>query len=223
MCLYFKETEPIKKIADKDIVCYKLVLALKDIPCEYYWNIDEKGNLQCKNDYYYFTPFQYYGITFNEKLSCTRNIHILSKYETDDIFECYNNYYNEALTDEEKNEIHRLFLSLENTNLFGGESPADIEIAVNNGSFFIAHSGITAGVFHSFVNLEDTKKFLDLNGEFHDYTELLTPDQEGNFLTIAKCIIPKGSEYYEGVFEMTGVKSYGSKNIIYQEIVKKDK
>jgi hypothetical protein len=222
MCLYFKETKPIKKIADKDIVCYKLVLALKNVPCEYYWNFGEKGSLQSKNDYYYFTPFQYYGIAFNEKLSCTGKTTILQKYE-DDIFECYNNYYNEALTDEEKNEIHSLFLSLENTVLFEDKSPADIEIAVNNGSFFIAHSGITAGVFHSFVNLEDTKKFLDLNGEFHNYAEFMTPDQEGDFLTIAKCIIPKGSEYYEGVFEMTGVKSYGSKDIIYQEIVKKDK
>jgi len=73
------------------------------------------------------------------------------------------------------------------------------------------HFNITSGVFHSFKKLKDAK------------TEL--SDWEKHYETsccIVRCIIPKGSEYFEGIFTqcLNDYESYGSKQIKLIEKIK---
>ena len=61
------------------------------------------------------------------------------------------------------------------------------------------HEGI-----HSFARLNDLKEFL------HDVTE-------NQAISIAKCIIPKGSKYFIGTFE--GEDCYASDKLTYLELI----
>lgn len=80
-------------------------------------------------------------------------------------------------------------------------------------------TNLTYGIYHSFVKLEDA---IDLASNLYNPT----PNVGINDYVIVKCIIPKGTVYYEGTFE-GNQPSYGSKAIYFtDEIVwyeKKDK
>ena len=72
---------------------------------------------------------------------------------------------------------------------------------------------LSGGAFHSFQNLRHTK-------DFFKNAPILGYFINDMYITgIVKCVIPKGSEYYEGVFEGTGIPSYASKEIRYEEII----
>ena len=66
---------------------------------------------------------------------------------------------------------------------------------------------VNKGLIHSFKTLEGAKKSFTLP----DFVLTLTEDCS----YIVKCIIPKGTEYYEGIFEDTMLSCYASKKLTY--------
>lgn len=73
----------------------------------------------------------------------------------------------------------------------------DIAMAISLVSYVVGR-----GVYHSFAHLKDAR---------NDLREWL-PDAIHSFC-IVKCIIPKGSEYYIGMYHENNCPSYGSKKI----------
>lgn len=67
---------------------------------------------------------------------------------------------------------------------------------------------IGGGVIHTFKNLEDAKKIV--KSPLYWFPSKLV---------IVKAYIPKGSEYYEGIFESTGIPSYGSREVRYSKAI----
>lgn len=70
---------------------------------------------------------------------------------------------------------------------------------------------VESGVFHTFQFFEDAKKFA-INSIIESYWGFF----DGNLSIVVKCIIPKGTRYYEGMFGgifYPGYKSYGSKQL----------
>lgn len=80
-----------------------------------------------------------------------------------------------------------------------------------DGDTFDGHS-IEMGL-HTFCNLKDTKSFV--RSKAGQYTN--------RDIVIAKCIIPKGSTYYKGIFRVRNknIESYASDTLQYEEIVTK--
>lgn len=66
---------------------------------------------------------------------------------------------------------------------------------------------VNKGLIHSFKTLEGAKKSFT----FPDYAFTLTEDR----CYIVKCIIPKGTKYYEGIFEDTMLSCYASEKLTY--------
>ena len=66
---------------------------------------------------------------------------------------------------------------------------------------------VNEGFIHSFRTLEAAKKSFTLD----DYTFTLSED----CCYIVKCIIPKGTKYYEGIFEDTMLSCYASEKLTY--------
>ena len=75
------------------------------------------------------------------------------------------------------------------------------------------YAAIYGGVFHSFKYLSDTEDF------FHNGKKVGYNVGNGSYKLIVECVIPAGTEYYEGVFEDTGIPSYGSRYIRYRKIL----
>ena len=216
MCLYLKTADykAEKKIATEDIVCYKIINGSVQYEGEgFYHNYAKREIVGYKNSAlpiskdmdknlpqsildnpdcatFFHTPFQSTPIEFGERL--VDNVPL-------DWCNChgYYRYYGEEPMSEEDKQImeeHEWWFDRNKEN-------------INN--YRVAHSLITSGVFHSVATFEDALNLLDNDDYYLD---------NGNFVGIAKCIIPKGAEYYEGVFESTGIRSYGSREIIYESI-----
>ena len=58
---------------------------------------------------------------------------------------------------------------------------------------------VAAGVIHTFKTLRGARKAVNDDNYCFGYQPV-----------IVKCVIPKGTEYFEGVFEYTGIASYAS-------------
>lgn len=69
------------------------------------------------------------------------------------------------------------------------------------------------GGIHSFKTLEGVEKFCC----WHSQTYGLDSNCK-----VVKCIIPKGSEYFSGVFEETRIPCYASSSLTYTEEIVKD-
>lgn len=190
MCLFLNTTEA--KIAEKDIICYKIVNATTS---PYNENFYANGKLPAAtnyngNKYFFFSPFQAVPIEFGKVMRDEKRLRIKKTYS--------GKYY--PFTTCEKQAKHWRLNTM-----------AD-RIKARNAKFVLS-----SGAFHSFQNLSHTKDFFKnapILGYFMGYFA------NRAFITgIAKCVIPKGSEYYEGVFESTGIPSYASKEIRYEEII----
>jgi len=76
---------------------------------------------------------------------------------------------------------------------------------------------------HSFVHEDDAKKLMEYVNRYKSNNE----HELNKFAVVVKCIIPKGSSYYEGNFEYytdlgreaQNVDSYASNVLIYNEII----
>lgn len=64
---------------------------------------------------------------------------------------------------------------------------------------------IYSGVIHTFKTFKDVEDFMLKFASQYDAKNAV----------VVRCVIPKGTEYYEGIFESTGLKSYASKKLIY--------
>lgn len=217
MCLYLKseDYESEKKTATEDIVCYKIINgSVKNEGAHFYHNYAHREIVGYKNSAlpiskdtmdedlpqdildnpdgatFFHTPFQTTPIEFGERL--VDNV-LLDGCKSN--FSFYRYYGDEPLSEEDEKFMK------ENSWWFGEEE--DIN------DYRVAHSLITSGVFHSITTFEDAMNLLGNDDYYLD---------NGDFVGIAKCIIPKGAEYYEGVFESTGIRSYGSREIIYESI-----
>lgn len=186
MCLFLNTIEA--KIAEKDIICYKIVNATTSPFNE---NFYANGKLPAAtnykgNKYFFFSPFQAMPIEFGKVMRDEKRIWIKKTYAT--------KYY-PFKTCEKQAKHWRL------------NTMAD-RCKARSANFVLS-----GGAFHSFQNLSHTKDFFKnapILGYFFNQA----------FITgIVKCVIPKGSEYYEGVFEGTGIPSYASKEIRYEEII----
>ena len=186
MCLFLNTTEA--KIAEKDIICYKIVNATTT---PYNENFYANGKLPAAtnykgNKYFFFSPFQAMPIEFGKVMRDGNKVRIK---------ETYNTHYYPFKTCEKQAKHWRL-----NTM----------------GDMFFAKRAkfvLSGGAFHSFQNLRHTK-------DFFKNAPILGYFINDMYITgIVKCVIPKGSEYYEGVFEGTGIPSYASKEIRYEEII----
>lgn len=186
MCLFLNTTEA--KIAENDIICYKIVNATTSPRNEYFY---ANGELPAAtnykgNKYFFFTPFQAMPIEFGKVMKDGKKVRIKETF--------FGNYY--PFTTCEKQAKHWRLNTM-------------MDRMVAKSAKFV----LSGGAFHSFQNLSHTKDFFK-NAPILGY---LINDA---FITgIVKCVIPKGSEYYEGVFECTGIPSYASKEIRYEEII----
>lgn len=186
MCLFLNTIEA--KIAEKDIICYKIVNATTS---PYNENFYANGKLPAAtnykgNKYFFFTPFQAMPIEFGKVMRDEKRIWIKKTYTT--------KYY-PFKTCEKQAKHWRLNTMID-------------RLAARSAKFVLS-----GGAFHSFQNLRHTK-------DFFKNAPILGYFINDAFITgIVKCVIPKGSEYYEGVFEGTGIPSYASKEIRYEEII----
>lgn len=216
MCLYLKSSDykTEKKTATEDIVCYKIIngsvrhqgggfyhnyarreiVGYKNSALPISKNMDENlpqyilDNPDCAT--FFHTPFQTTPIEFGERF--VDNVPL-------DGCNCnygFYRYYGEEPLSEEDEKFMK-------EKLWWFDREEDIF------DYRVAHSLIASGVFHSVATFEDAMGLLSNDDYYLD---------NGDFVGIAKCIIPKGAEYYEGVFESTGIRSYGSKEIIYESI-----
>ena len=82
---------------------------------------------------------------------------------------------------------------------------------------------VAAGLIHTFKTLQGARKAVNDDNYCFGYQPV-----------IVKCVIPKGTEYFEGVFEYTGINSYASSKVEvgkrvtpeytrYSEIMKREK
>ena len=217
MCLYLKSSDykTEKKTATEDIVCYKIIngsvriqradfyhycakpeeiVGYKNSALPISKDMDEKlpkyilGNPDGLT--FFNTPFQATPIEFGERLVDTMPLDGCNYNHS-----FYRNHGEEPLSEEDKQIIK------ENAWWFDGDEDID--------NYRVARSLITSGVFHSVATIEDARELLSNDNYCFD---------NGDFVGIAKCIIPKGAEYYEGVFENSGIPSYGSREIIYESI-----
>ena len=223
MCLYLREKEPIKKVAEKDIVCYKVLNARKNEPSEAYAYFNKNNAPKKHTDgLYYFTPFQYINVKFGKTLTAECKYPFFDNVDGDTFtFQCYEDYYHEGLTDEEKEEIKILNINdFLGTNFFENSEEEDVLTDLEMGKVKFAHSYINAGVFHTFANREDAEKIVSDSDDLYDYGIIMRNSGYADYTAIVECVIPKGSEYYEGVFETSGLKSYGSRQIRYRKVLK---
>jgi len=230
MCLYIKTNDLAKekKIADHDIICYKIVCGLG--PDRISGVPPKKRFHQCKNREIplsegvsfedlppfisenpddttcFCTPFQLSPITFGERMTAS-----FDKVEWCEETNPYRNYKDR----EEMDSPAELGMTEEDIEalkrIFGLGLLAEPDDTIDN--YRISRSRIDGGVFHSIVNLEDAKDLIMNDRYFYAAFH-----GNGDFVGIAECIIPKGTEYYVGVFESTGIPSYGSRDIIYKGI-----
>ena len=229
MCLYIKTNDLTKekKIADHDIICYKIVTGSsskrisnvppkerphqyknREIPLSEGVSFEDLPPCISKNPddtTCFCTPFQLCPVTFGERMTAN-----FDKVEWCVEMNPYRNYKGRepldspaelGTTEEEIEVLKRLFRSILGEP---GDTSDDVRISC---------SRIDGGVFHSIIKLKDAKDLItndkDFYAAFHGH---------GDFVGIAECIIPKGTEYYVGVFESTGIPSYGSRDIIYKGI-----
>ena len=202
MCLLLQNVETVSKIAKKDITVYKAL----SIPNIDYSPFKDKvkhgdsfngiiGYIKCKGK-----------ISINEYNNiclCTNNKHLNGGYANNKLGYKYSWCFdgdvnklivnNETLIDKEDIAQHtKMFLT--------PYQRANIEIGKTYDSILYKYHDIITLGLHSFSKLKDAKKITSV---------------------VAKCIIPKGSEYYEGTFKHKDkYPSYASNKITYVEIVK---
>lgn len=188
MCLFLHTNNQKKerKIAEKDIICYK-TLSANLFPHGETWydnNKTPKGKKYGDKTYFCFSPFRDYAVEFNRTIKDNCCLDFRNRY-----FEFY--YPFESID------------KLCKWNAGKEPHPEGIEIG----------GAIYGGVFHSFKYLSDTEDF------FHNKGTLGYNEGNGRYKLIVECVIPAGTEYYEGVFETTGIPSYGSRSIRYRRIL----
>ena len=187
MCL-FLHTNNIKKerkIAEKDIICYKTLNASLFSHGETWYDNNKvpKGKKYGDKIYFCFSPFRECAVEFNRTIK-------------DDCYFDFRHRY----------EFYYPFESIDKLKKWKRceePHPEGIEI----------RAAIYGGVFHSFKYLSDTEDYF-YNGEKVGYRSY-----NGSYKLIVECVIPAGTEYYEGVFETTGIPSYGSRSIRYRKIL----
>ena len=92
-----------------------------------------------------------------------------------------------------------------------GEHGTTIEFSDwEEGRFEFSRKLMGEGFIHTFKTIEDA----DITLLSHDYA-IYNP-------VLVKCVIPKGTWYYEGEFEYTGSVSYASKSLRYGKRIVKD-
>ena len=187
MCLELKSTKTKSKIAKKDIICYKRL--------EYVSNID-RSDIQDGDE---FT-----GII--NKIRCSGKISI----EFNRIYFCTNHpTLNGATSSNKHGYLYSWLFDNDVTSIIvNGKELIDLKIQTPYRDFIVeigktydsilvknleyVHQGL-----HSYKNPIDTKRY-----DYGIYVE---------------CIIPKGSEYYEGTF--CDKDSYASNKLTYVKII----
>jgi hypothetical protein len=125
---------------------------------------------------------------------------------TEDIT-CYKVLYYNSVSNEYSTVFQRAVVKAESVY-------ESILTVADNGIYVAVEEGL-----HSFVHIEDANMLTS----FFNFAPLV--DIENNYklkCVIAKCLIPKGSTYYAGVFETFTKKSesYASNKLAYLEIIK---
>lgn len=64
---------------------------------------------------------------------------------------------------------------------------------------------VHSGAIHTFATFKGVEEFMLKYASEYDMQNSV----------VVRCVIPKGTKYYEGIFESTGLKSYASKKLIY--------
>ena len=188
MCLELKSNKTKSKIAKKDIICYKRLEYLPTIKMSTIKDGDE------------FT-----GVIRN--IQCSGKISI----ESDKIYFCTNH---PGLRDADIQNKHGydnswMFDSRVTSIIINNKEVVDlkmvtpyrefpIEIGKTYDSKLIKRDEYVHEGLHSFKNLDDAKKFFIVK-------------------ICAECIIPKGSEYYEGKFSVSN--AYASDKLTYVKII----
>ena len=231
MCLLLKsdDIEKEKKIADRDIACYKIIIGLKKPQtCDYPYKLEDVPfsdgvSLQSLPQYFsniddpdltasFRTPFMKESIKFGVRMTDSAQIGWVAEtnayynYANDNIVPAFSAY--EILLIKYQASMLKM-LGYKKDRFEMKDAGYDGSLCVND--FRISNSLINGGIFHSFINEWDAAKVVG-NDDYCLWIE--------DFVGIAECVIPKGAEYYEGVFDYLGVPSYGSREIVYNGILK---
>lgn len=187
MCLELKSNKTKSKIAKKDIICYK---RLEHLP------IIDKSNIKDGDE---FT-----GVINN--MECSGKISI----ESDKIYFCTNNL---KLNGEDSKNKHGynyswVFDNTVTSIIINNKEVIDLKIVTPYKNFPI-EIGKT-------YNSELVKKDEYVHEGLHSYKNL---DHAKNYYIkfYAECVIPKGSKYYEGKFNIND--AYASDKLTYVKII----
>ena len=188
MCLDLKSIKTKSKIAKKDIICYKRLEYLSTINVSDIKDGDE------------FT-----GVL--NKIECSGKISI----ESDKIFFCTNHSNLNGIDSRNKHGYINswIFDSTVTSIIINNKEVVDlkivtpyrdfpIEIGKTYDSELIKKDEYVHESLHSYKNLDDAK---------NDYTGIYV-----------ECIIPKGSKYYEGIFDIND-DAYASDKLTYVKIL----
>jgi hypothetical protein len=191
MCLSLENNKTRAKIAKEDIIVYKM------LECDYKFNSDKIKHGD-----------SFIGAINNTK--CKGKISIGSDKR---LFFCTNNRFLSGTDADDKlgykyswvmdRAVTKIIVNKE--DICANKTPhyvtyfqeAEVEIGKTYTSKLIKEDEEVNEGLHSFGKLEDAKTFTSF---------------------VAKCIIPKGSRYYEGIFECSYL-SYASNKITYLELI----
>lgn len=227
MCLY---TSYDAKIADKDIICYKLVTTASKLS-DYKNLLKSDDILKIKISQYNYTKHPIFSTTDilegpiyieNKQIYICSNLEtqFIKKYLSLDNLLLINKNFIKLNTNNYKylyniklfNHYNLSFIYINNNNILK-TNPKYItfyrqfeitlnttytsELEVKHKSYYFIEKGL-----HSYKYAKDCKTYKNKNINTH----------------IVKCVIPKGSTYYEGYFNEC--KSYASDTLQYLKIIK---
>ena len=201
MCLTLKNVETVSKIAKKDIIVYK-GLSIPNIDYSFKDKLKHGdsfkgiiGRVKCKGKININQNGNVCFCTNNKRLNGGGgygNDRLGYKYSW-----CFDGDVDKLIVNKET-LIDKEDIAQHTKTFLTPYQRANVEIGKTYDSILYKDYDVITFGLHSFSKLKDVKRITRV---------------------IAKCIIPKGSEYYEGTFEDKGI-SYASNKITYLKIVK---